>query len=213
MTIRVALADDHPLVRAGLAMLIGDMQGYEVVAQAGDGLEALAIASEFKPDVLLMDIDMPRMSGMTCLEKLVEREPDIKVLMLSMHANADHVARAIELGALGYLLKGADPAELELAIRTVSSGAVWYSAAIAPLVVGKHASRPPAQPAHAVLTPRQIEILKRLAEGATAKQLAYELSLSIKTVENHRNQIMERLGVHDLPGLVRYAIRSGIISA
>lgn len=213
MTIRVALADDHPLVRAGLAMLIEDMEGYQVVAQANDGVEALAQAKEIKPDILLMDINMPRMSGMECLEQLIEALPGIKVLMLSMHANAEHVARAMELGALGYLLKGADPAELELALKTVSSGAVWYSSAIAPLVVGRAARRPEPPLEKEVLTARQREILKRLAEGATTKQLAYDLSLSIKTVENHRKQIMERLDLHDVPGLVRYAIRTGIISA
>lgn len=213
MTIRVSLADDHPLIRAGLVMLIEDIPGFQVIAQASDGIEALEQAKTLKPDILLMDIHMPRMTGMECLEQLVATGLDIKVLMLSMYANPEHVSHALELGALGYLLKGADPSELELALKTVSRGAVWYSSAIAPLVVGKGLRQPVAANIQENLTPRQREILKRLAEGSSTKQLAYDLSLSIKTVENHRKQIMERLNLHDLPALVRYAIRTGIINA
>ncbi|MFH1871084.1 MAG: response regulator transcription factor [Pseudomonadota bacterium] len=212
-TIRVALADDHPLVRAGLVMLIADIGGFEVVAEASDGFEALEQAKALRPDLILMDIHMPRLSGLECLAQLVESLPEIKVLMLSMHANAEHVLRALELGARGYLVKGANPAELELALKTVGSGAVWLSAEVSNVIVGAHAQRSPKQDPEQRLTPRQQAVLKRLAEGASTKEIAFELSLSVKTVETHRVQIMERLDLHDIPALVRYAIRTGVIVA
>lgn len=212
MNMRLILADDHPLVRAGLAMLIGDIAGFTVVGEASDGSEVLKQAQALKPDLILMDIHMPFLSGLDCLAKLQATQPEIKVLILSMHANAEHVLRALELGARGYLLKGANPAELELALKTVGSGAVWLSAEVSHVVVGAHAARKRDEGREEPLTPRQREILKRLAEGASTKEIAFELSLSIKTVETHRTQIMERLGLHDLPALVRYAIRTGIIT-
>ncbi|TCJ17186.1 response regulator transcription factor [Parasulfuritortus cantonensis] len=208
MTVCIAIADDHKLVRAGLAMLIREIPGYEVVAEAGDGQEALEQALALRPDLILLDIQMPRLSGLDCLARLRAALPDTKVLMLSMHANEEHVRRALELGALGYLLKDATPTELELALRTVLSGNVWLSAVISPHVLGKAAA--PAAGREAELTPRQQVVLKRLAEGASVKEIAYELDLSVKTVETYRAQIMERLGLGDLPALVRYAIRNGI---
>lgn len=213
MTIRVILADDHPLIRAGLANLIEDIGGFAIVAQAGDGLEALALAEEHRPDLMLMDIQMPILSGLDCLARLKETHPEIKILMLSMHADADYVRRALDLGARGYLMKGANPADLELALKTVSGGSVWLSAEVAEKAIGQVAQVESARVANDALTPRQKTILKRLAEGASGKEIAFELNVSIKTVETHRTQVMERLGLRDLPALVRYAIREGIISA
>jgi len=212
MITRVLLADDHALVRSGLAALIDDIDGYTVVGQASDGLEALELARATRPDLVLLDIHMPGLSGLDCLARLGTELPDTKVLILSMHANPDFVLRALDQGARGYLLKGANPADLELALKTVSSGAVWLSAEISNLVVGPGARRHAAPGGDDGLTPRQGEILKRLAEGASTKEIAFALDLSIKTVETHRAQIMERLGLRDLPALVRYAIRQGIIS-
>ena len=128
MPVEILIADDHKLVRAGLAMLIGEIPGYEVIAQADDGVSALESAIGLKPDVVLVDINMPRMSGLECLAKLREQAPEIHVLMLSMYANEEHVIRALNLGARGYLLKDATPSELELAIRTVADGNLWLSA-------------------------------------------------------------------------------------
>ncbi len=212
MVMRVILADDHTLVRSGLAALIGEIEGYIVVGQACDGLETLHLAQALQPDLILMDIHMPRLSGLECLVQLVEKLPGIKVLMLSMHANAEFVSRALALGARGYLLKGANPGDLELALKTVSSGSIWLSAEIASYIVGPTALRHGERIGDGVLTPRQQTILKRLAEGASTKEIAFELELSIKTVETHRSQIMERLNLHDIPALVRYAIRQGMIS-
>lgn len=213
MTVRILIADDHKLVRAGLAMLIGEIPGYEVIAQADDGVSALESAIGLKPDVVLVDINMPRMSGLECLAKLREQVPEIHVLMLSMYANEEHVIRALNLGARGYLLKDATPSELELAIRTVADGNLWLSAAVSTQVLKRYGTRgQPASEKEDVLTARQQQILQRLAEGASIKEIAFELGVSIKTVETHKAQIMERLGLHDIPALVRYAIRNGIVA-
>lgn len=213
MTVRILIADDHKLVRAGLAMLIEEIPGYEVIAQADDGVSALESAIGLKPDVILVDINMPRMSGLECLAKLREQVPEIHVLMLSMYANEEHVIRSLNLGARGYLLKDATPSELELAIRTVADGNLWLSAAVSTQVLKRYGTRgQPASEKEDVLTARQQQILKRLAEGASIKEIAFELGVSIKTVETHKAQIMERLGLHDIPALVRYAIRNGIVA-
>ena len=213
MTVRILIADDHKLVRAGLAMLIEEIPGYEVIAQADDGVSALESAIGLKPDVVLVDINIPRMSGLECLAKLREQAPEIHVLMLSMYANEEHVIRALNLGARGYLLKDATPSELELAIRTVADGNLWLSAAVSTQVLKRYGTRgQPASEKEDVLTARQQQILQRLAEGASIKEIAFELGVSIKTVETHKAQIMERLGLHDIPALVRYAIRNGIVA-
>lgn len=213
MTVRILIADDHKLVRAGLAMLIEEIPGYEVIAQADDGVSALESAIRLKPDVILVDINMPRMSGLECLAKLREQVPEIHVLMLSMYANEEHVIRSLNLGARGYLLKDATPSELELAIRTVADGNLWLSAAVSTQVLKRYGTRgQPASEKEDVLTARQQQILQRLAEGASIKEIAFELGVSIKTVETHKAQIMERLGLHDIPALVRYAIRNGIVA-
>lgn len=206
-TYRIVIADDHKLVRAGLVMLISDMQGYEVVAEAGDGQEALEMAQSLRPDLVLLDIQMPRLSGLDCLAQIRKCQPDAKVLMLSMHANAEHVRRSLELGAQGYLLKDATITELELALKTVLSGNIWLSAMISPYILAKSAESGEQEIG---LSPRQQIVLKRMAEGTSVKEIAYELDLSVKTVETYRAQIMERLRLSDLPALVRYAIRHGI---
>lgn len=212
MTIKIALADDHPLMRAGLAMLIDDIEGFEVVAQASDGLGALEQARALQPDVMILDIQMPHLSGLDCLAQIAAQWPDIRVLVLSMYVNEDHVRRAIELGAAGYLLKGANPAELELALKTVSCGGFWLSSGISRDCLQAPQKAQTVSSARVQLSPRQQQILKRLAEGASVKEMAFELSLSIKTVETHRTQMMERLQLKDIPALVRYAIREGIIA-
>lgn len=212
MTIRILIADDHKLVRAGLAMLIADIPGHEVIAQADDGNSALEAATRLAPDLVLLDINMPGMSGLECLARLRTLLPDTHVLMLSMYANEEHVIRAMNLGARGYLLKDATPSELELAIRTVADGNLWLSAAVSAQVLNRYGQPPQTPIGEAALTPRQQQILQRLADGATVKEIAYELNLSIKTIETHRAQIMERLDLRDLPALVRYAIRNGIVA-
>ncbi len=216
-TIRVIIADDHRLVRAGLRMLLAEMPGIVVLAEAADGNEALAACDTQAPDLILLDIAMPNLGGLEALEELRKRHPDTRVLMLSMLASEEHVLQALRLGASGYLLKDAAPAELLLAIEAVMRGETWLSSAISRPVVDGYMARvsgsSPKKAADAALTPRQQEVLRLLAEGRSTKEIAFQLELSIKTIETHRAQIMERLGVHDLAGLVRYAVRHGIVAA
>lgn len=212
MTVRVLIADDHQLVSAGLAMLISEISDYQVVGESRDGVAALEQARRLKPDLLIMDIQMPGLSGLECLAQIKSEMPETRVLMLSMHSNDAHIAKALELGAQGYLLKDAAPAELELAVKTVISGNIWVSATMSPQAVYGHGPGPQAQADDDKLTPRQQAVLKRLAEGASVKEIAFELKLSVKTVETYRSQIMERLEIRDLPSLVRYAIRKGVVA-
>ena len=216
-TARVLIADDHRLVRAGLRALIADLPGFEVVGEAADGRQAVSEAARLQPDVLLLDIAMPGMSGLEALRELKNRHPATRVLMLSMLASEEHVLQALRLGASGYLLKDAAPAELELAIGAVMRGETWLSSAISRPVVDGYMERVGAgnsgNGTSQILTPRQQEVLRLLAEGRSTKEIAFQLELSIKTIETHRAQIMERLGLHDIAGLVRYAVRTGIVQA
>lgn len=216
-TIRVIIVDDHRLVRAGLRMLLTEMPGIAVLSEAADGHEALAACDTERPDLVLMDIAMPGMSGLEALRELKNRHPTTRVLMLSMLASEEHVLQALRLGASGYLLKDAAPAELELAIGAVMRGETWLSSAISRPVVDGYMERVGAgnsgNGTSQILTPRQQEVLRLLAEGRSTKEIAFQLELSIKTIETHRAQIMERLGLHDIAGLVRYAVRTGIVQA
>ena len=198
-------------------MLLTEMPGIAVLSEAADGHEALAACDTERPDLVLMDIAMPGMSGLEALRELKNRHPATRVLMLSMLASEEHVLQALRLGASGYLLKDAAPAELELAIGAVMRGETWLSSAISRPVVDGYMERVGAgnsgNGTSQILTPRQQEVLRLLAEGRSTKEIAFQLELSIKTIETHRAQIMERLGLHDIAGLVRYAVRTGIVQA
>lgn len=208
-TTRVLLIDDHTLVRAGLRALIDELPGFAVVAEGADGDEAVALVEQHRPDVVILDISMQRVSGLDALSLLRERWPDLRVIILSMHAQRDVVMRAIRGGASAYLLKEAAETELELALKAVLAGQQYLSPPVSGAVIDSLLQRE--QPVGDVLTARQREVLRLLALGRNTKEIAYELSLSVKTVESHRAQIMERLGVRDLASLVVYAIRNGII--
>lgn len=210
--IRVLLAEDHTLVRSGVKALLRHMPDMEVVGEAGDGRQAVALATELLPDVVLMDISMPMLNGIDATRQLSARAPGVRVLMLSVHTNEEYVAQALQAGAAGYILKGADPAELERGIRAVADGQSYLTPAISRQVIDEYLSRTSGPTRAVLLTPRQREVLQLIAEGRTSKEVAGLLGLSIKTVETHRAQMMQRLGVHDLPGLVRYAIREGLVS-
>lgn len=208
---RVLLADDHTLMRAGLRGLLDDMAGFEVVAEASDGGEALALLREHRPDVALMDIDMKRMNGLEAMAAAKREFPNLHVIMLSMHREKQYVMQALRDGASGYLLKDAATVELELALTVVMKGEVYLSTGVSKLVAeGFVREAEPANPA-ASLTPRQREILTLVAEGNNTKEIAFRLGLSAKTVESHRSQLMERLDIHDVAGLVRFTIRTGLI--
>jgi DNA-binding NarL/FixJ family response regulator len=207
----ILLADDHTLLRAGLRSLLEGMDGFEVVAEAGDGAEALALIRRHRPDVVLMDVHMKGMSGIEAAEHAKRDFPDVRVIMLSMHAEEEYVARALQAGASGYMLKDAATLELQLALTVVMKGEMYLSPAVSRQVVEGYVRSGAANPA-AQLTERQREILKLIAEGLSSKEIAYRLGLSAKTVDTHRAQIMERLGIRDIAGLVRFAIRAGLVS-
>jgi DNA-binding NarL/FixJ family response regulator len=218
--IRVLLADDHELVRAGISALLQNIPEVEVVAEANDGHEALRLVATLQPQVVLLDIAMPELNGLETATRITEQFPDVRVIMLSMHAGEEYVLQALRVGATGYLLKGARRAELELAVTSVARGETYLSPAASKHVVGEYVQRmtgssEPKEAEHGPaerLTPRQREILQLIAEGQTTKEIARTLNLSVKTVEMHRSQLMERLQIHDVAGLVRYAIRTGLVS-
>jgi len=219
---RVLLADDHTLVRAGIRGLVAAIADVEIVAETGDGQQALALILELKPDIALVDISMPGLNGLELASRVAREAPRTRVAILSMHGTPGHVAQALRAGVKGYVLKDAAAEELPLLLRAVMRGEIYLSAAISRTVVdifldGTGAPRPRAvegarERAPDGLTPRQREILQLVAEGKSTKDVAHLLNLSVKTVEAHRGQIMERLEIHDLAGLVRYAIRTGLVS-
>jgi DNA-binding NarL/FixJ family response regulator len=213
-SIRVLIADDHHLVRAGLRNLIKSFEEIKVVAEAADGREAVLLADQHRPSLVLMDISMPSLNGLEATRRIVKSHPQIAVLVLSMHTAEDYVLQAFSAGARGYVIKEAAPVELELAIRAVHRGEVFISPALSGRVVELYLdSAPSGSQAIERLSPRQREVLQLIAEGRSTKQIAALLDSSIKTVEAHRAQIMLRLGIRDVPGLVRYAIRHGLVSS
>jgi DNA-binding NarL/FixJ family response regulator len=209
--IRVVLADDHALVRAGMRSLLNGMSQVQVVGEAASGEEALELATSERPDVVLMDIAMKGMSGLEAAARMRERHAAVRVVILSMHAGEEYVLQALRAGAVGYLLKDAATGELELALRSVMRGESWFSPAVSRQVVEGYVQRVGGEAAAEVLTARQREVLRLVAGGKSTKEIAYDLALSVKTVETHRAQIMERLGIRDVAGLVRYALRTGLV--
>jgi len=209
--IRVLLADDHALVRAGMRSLLNTMTEVQVVGEAASGEEALELAGRERPDIVLMDIAMKGMSGLDAAARLRERHPEVRAIILSMHAGEEYVLKALRAGAVGYLLKDAATGELELALRSVMRGESWFSPAVSRQVVEGYVQRVGGEAVADTLTARQREVLKLVAGGKSTKEIAYELKLSVKTVETHRAQIMERLGIRDVAGLVRYALRTGLV--
>jgi DNA-binding NarL/FixJ family response regulator len=218
--IRILLADDHTLVRAGIKNLVSSIHGVEVVAEADNGRDALKLIEQHKPDMVLLDIAMSELNGLEVAARVSKEHPEIDVIMLSMHSNEEYVVQALRAGASGYLLKDSAPTELEIAVNAVSKGETYLSPAISKHVVNDYLRRvsgtdldPTEEPgSFKKLTPRQREILQLIAEGNSTKEIASKLIVSVKTVETHRIQLMERLGIHDVAGLVRYAIRTGIIT-
>ena len=210
---KVLLADDHTLVRKGIRAVLAALPGIDVVAETADGREALALIEKHRPDLAVLDVTMPELNGLEVAVRVPKSSPGTKVLILSMHAGEAYVAQALRAGIAGYLLKDSADDELPLAIRAVSRGEVFLSPKISTQLVERFLQSGSAQPdALAGLTTRQREILQLVAEGKSSKEIAVILDLSIKTVESHRGQIMERLGIHDVTGLVRFAIRVGLVS-
>jgi len=211
MTKRVVLVDDHVLMRAGLRELVEAHSDYTVVAEGGDGDQAQTLVAEHTPDLLIMDISMPKMSGLEALKRIRQQWPALPVIILSMHATRDFVMSAIRSGASAYLIKEAAEAELALALNAVLSGEQYLSPKISTQVISSALHNEDTTQASRALTARQSEVLRYLALGKATKEIAFELGLSAKTVDTYRAQIMDRLGIHDVAGLVVYAIRQGII--
>jgi DNA-binding NarL/FixJ family response regulator len=208
---KILVADDHTLVRAGLTSLIARLPEMEVVGEAADGRQALRMVRDLQPDMVLMDIAMPGLNGLEAAERIHGIHPQTKIIILSMHASEEYVAQALKAGASGYLLKDAATSELEMALKSVAAGQFYLSPAISRQVVDNFLRGGPT--GVELLTPRQREILQLVAEGKSTRDIAETLHLSVKTVETHRAQLMERLDIHDVAGLIRYALRKGLISA
>jgi len=210
--IKVLLADDHKLVRAGIRSLLERLPDLEVVAEASDGLEAIRLVEENEPELVLMDLAMPELNGLEATWHLTSRFPKVRVIILSIYANEEHVYQALRAGAAGYLLKSAATEELEFAIRSVTRGETYLSPSISkPLILEYIRSTNVGISSLKRLTPRQTQVLKRIAEGKTTKQIALQLAISVKTVETHRSALMTRLGVRDVASLVRYAVKVGLV--
>ena len=210
---RVMIVDDHRLFRAGIRSLLQRVDGVEVVAEAGDGHEALRHVKVQRPDVVLMDLMMPGLNGLDATARVVRMCPRTNVIMLSMNTDEDSVLQTLRAGAVGYLVKTADPAELELAVRAVARGEKYLSSAVSKHVIEASLKRhDQEQSSLERLTPRQREVLQMIAEGRTTKEIARQLGISPKTAESHRTDLMKALDIHDIASLTRYAIRMGVIA-
>ena len=211
---RVLLADDHVLVRAGLRKLLESIPGFEVLGEANDGLALLALVQQYEPDLVLMDIGMPGLNGIDATARVMKDWPRTRVVILSMHQSEEYVRQALRHGAAAYLLKDAAPLELEQALAAVLRGETYLSPAVSRGVLSDYVNRlrKDEQPGDA-LTPRQREVLRLIAGGLSTKELARSLNLSVKTVDTHRSQMMKQLDIHEVAGLVRYAMRVGLISS
>ena len=204
--IRIVLADDHDLVRSGIKALLSMVKGVQVIAEARSGQELITLVESLDPDLVMTDISMPGMDGITAIAHLRQSRPKVHLLVLSMYDTVDFVKRAVASGACGYLMKDAPPFELEQAVRSVIATGSYFSPVIAQRLL-----QPSEPTVSEELTQRQIEILRMIAQGRASKEIAYELGLSPKTVDVHRARIMERLQINDIASLTLYAVRKGLI--
>lgn len=209
--IRTLIADDHALVRAGIRALVEKIQDVTVVAEAGKGSEALKLITELRPDLVLLDITMPDGSGFDVLQHVSKTFPETRVIVLTVHEAGEYAIRALREGAAGFLPKSAASTELEQAIQTVLKGETYISPETSRKTLLEYGKGVTKRDQLETLSPRQREVLRLIAEGRTTKQIAQMLTISVKTVETHRAQLMERLDIHDVAGLVRYAIIVGLI--
>lgn len=213
--IRVLIADDHPLIRQGLRTLLEQDGEFVTVAEAGNGIEALEMAIEFKPDVILLDVAMPRLSGPDAARKIRERIPAAAIIIVSMHSDESYVLRALNAGASGYLLKTSPDKEVIGAVRSVAEGKTYFSPEIRKVLMEEHIAemrRRGMEDSYDLLSVREKEIMKILISGKSNRDTAEALFISVATVETHRNNIFQKLNVHNLPELILYAVRKGLIS-
>jgi two-component system nitrate/nitrite response regulator NarL len=208
----VLLADDHPVVRRGVSVCLGRYENLQIVGEAADGLEALAKARELSPDIVLMDVDMPNMNGLTATEMLRKELPRVRVLILSMHTHPDFVSRILQSGARGYILKNAPSEELAKAIETVHGGEGYFSPAVARAALSQLVRNGSEGPQVSQISDREREVLIGIAEGLSNKEIACRLNVGVRTAETHRERIMRKLNIHSIAGLTRFAISKGLIS-
>ena len=213
--VRILLADDHTVMRAGLRLLLERHETFEVVGEAADGREAVEIATQQKPDVVVMDVAMPHLNGVEAARQILSRNPDTAIVMLSMHSDESYVLRSLKAGARAYLLKDSAEADLLAAVRALTEGKSFFSPAISKILVEdymRQLERKGAEDTYELLTNREREILQLLAEGKTNKEVAGMLNLSLYTVETHRTHILQKLNLHNVPELILYAVRKRIIA-
>jgi DNA-binding NarL/FixJ family response regulator len=210
--IKVLVVDDHPVVRKGLHSCLARQDRLKIVGEASDGDEAISKARDLDPDIVLMDIDLPRMNGLAVTELLRKYHPRVKVLVLSVHTNKEFIFRIIQAGAHGYISKGAPPEELVRAIEAVCDGEAFFSPEIAQAALNQFVSNGGKQEPFVQLTSREREVLALIAEGRSNKEVASRLGIGVRTIETHRERIMRKLKIHTIAGLTRFAILNGISS-
>lgn len=219
--IKIILADDHNIVRAGVRSLLDKIPGMKVIAETDNGREVIDLIRKYRPDIVLLDISMPELNGLEVTQLVSKEFPEIGIIILSVHKSEEYVLQALHFGASGYLLKDTAADELEIAINAVARGEKYLAPFVSKQVVenllmqieSKNIKKKCKQLPLEIMTPRQREILQLIAEGNSTKEIAFKLNVSIKTVESHRKQLMDRLQIHDIAGLVRYAIKIGIVSS
>ena len=214
--IRVLIADDHQLMRSGLRVLLERDGEFQVVAEAADGYEAIELALQHRPDIVLLDVAMPRLNGTDAAQRISEKLPSTRVIVLSMHSDEGYVLKALKAGARGYLLKASPEAEVLAAVRAVAAGNAYFSPAITKLLVEEYVGeirRRGVEDSYDLLSLREKEILKLLASGKTNREIADMLHISITTAESHRSNILQKLHLHSLAELILYAVRKGLICA
>jgi DNA-binding NarL/FixJ family response regulator len=212
--IRVLVADDHTIVRDGLRALLNAESDIQVIGEAQSGREAVQLARKLRPRVVVMDIGMPQLNGLEATRQITKENPRIRLLMLSMHSDSEYVRHALKAGAAGYLLKQSGAADLTTAVRELAGGRTFFSPVIWKILNGQYLQMikgKGALPAGDLLTSREAEILQLVAEGNSSKQIAVELSISPKTVEKHREQLMRKLNIHEVASLTRYALAHGVV--
>jgi two-component system, NarL family, nitrate/nitrite response regulator NarL len=210
--IRVLLVDDHPVVRKGLCSCLSNRENIKVVGEASEGREAIQKVKELAPDIVLMDLNMPGMDGLTVTETVRKESPQTKVLVLSMHSNREYVLRIVKAGARGYVLKDAPPDELIKAIETVNDGEAFFSPTVARIALNQYVSESDQTDPLSRLSDREREVLVHIAEGLSNKEIATMLGIGVRTIETHRERVMRKLDIHSVAGLTKFAIAHGLIS-